>query len=101
MKQLTETGREVYGHGPRSINLHSVRYYSDEQDNQYVLSRTLDGCPPFFEAYGPYQADHQGVLPRLKVDGREYWGSDWSWRRAQEAFCRTLNALIKQGRQRT
>jgi hypothetical protein len=80
MKHLAEVFREVYGHGPRAINLHSVR-----------LSRTLDGCPPFFEAYGPYRTDHEGVLPRLKVNGQDYWGSGWSWQRAFKAFCKELN----------
>jgi len=91
---LTETERETYGHDERAINRHCSRYYSDEHGNRYMLSRTLDGCPPFFEAYGPYKANHAGVLPRLKVDGQEYWGTGWNWRKALSAFCRTLNAVI-------
>lgn len=98
MKQLTETNRVVYGHDESAINLHSARYYHDEAGRRYMLSHMLDGSPPFFEAYGPYSADHQGILPRLKVDGQEYWGSGWSWQKALKAFCRTINAVInKQG----
>lgn len=95
MKQLTEISRETYGGDDRAINRHCERRYRDKQGKRYVLSRTLDGCPPFFEAYGPYKANHEGILPRLKIDGHEYWGSGWSWRKALEAFGRTLNAVIE------
>lgn len=94
MKRLREIGRETYGHSARAINLHAERRYEDEAGNRYILSCCLDGVPPFFEAYGPFKADHEGLLPRLKVGGQEYWGGGWSWRRALRAFCRELNALI-------
>ena len=92
--ELTEIGRDVYGHDARAINRHSERRYRAEDGSLYVLSRTLDGCPPFFEAYGPYRDDHCGVLPRLRVDGREYWGDGWSWKQAVRAFCTALNATM-------
>ncbi len=91
---LTEIGRDVYGHDNRAINLHSERTYQDTDGNVYKLSRTLDGIPPFFEAYGPYREDHQGLLPRLMINGREYWGDGWSWKQAVSAFCRELDAVI-------
>jgi hypothetical protein len=95
MKRLKEIGRETYGHSARAINLHCERLYADEAGNRYILSRTLDGVPPFFEAYGPFRKDHEGILPRLKVLGCEYWGDGWTWRRALRAFCKELNASIR------
>jgi hypothetical protein len=97
MKTLVEIGRETYGHDGRAINRHSERRYRDAQGKLYVLSRTLDGCPPFFEAYGPYRQDHVGLLPRLLVGGKEYWGDGWTWRAAVSAFCRELCATIRRG----
>ena len=95
MKLLLEIRRETYGHDARAINRHSERWYEDKAGNRYVLSCTLDGIPPFFEAYGPFRADHEGLLPRLKVLGQEYWGDRWTWHRALRAFCKELNASIK------
>ena len=95
MKQLIEIQRERYGHDECAINLYSSRLYRLEPDgNRYLLSLTLDGCPPFFEAYGPFGEDHEGVLPRLRVAGHEYWGDGWSWSRALLAFCREIGAEI-------
>ena len=94
MKRLTEIKRETYGHNARAINRHSERWYEDAAGHRYVLSCTLDGCPPFFEAYGPFRADHEGLLPRLKVLGKEYWGDGWTWRKALGVFCKELNAGI-------
>ena len=94
MRRLSEVGRETYGHSARAINLHAERCYEDEAGNRYILSRTLDGTPPFFEAYGPFKADHEGALPRLKVRGKEYWGDGWTWRRAVQAFCREFDASV-------
>ena len=94
MKRIKEIGRETYGNDGRAINRHAERTYEDEAGNRYILSRTLDGVPPFYEAYGPFSKDHEGVLPRLKVLGKEYWGDGWTWRRALRAFCGELNASI-------
>ena len=94
MKRLKEIRRETYGHDARAINRHAERLYEDEAGNRYVLSCTLDGVPPFFEAYGPFRADHEGLLPRLKVLGKEYWGDGWTWHKALRAFCKELNASI-------
>ena len=92
--ELIETRRETYGHDDRAINRHSERWYQDGDGNCYVLSRTQDGCPPFFEAYGPFPEEHEGLLPRLLIDGQAYWGDDWSWEGATAAFRRELNAEI-------
>lgn len=98
MKTLKEIGRETYGHDGRAINKHSDRTYRDGNGNLYVLSRTLDGCPPFFEAYGPYQEDHQGgLLPRLRVGSKDYWGGDWTWKQAIQALCAEIGARVMKG----
>ena len=94
MKTLTEISRDTYGHDRRAINMHSERRYRDEQGRIYTLSCTLDGIPPFFEAYGPFEEGHGGLLPRLKVNGQDYWGGGWSWQIAEKAFCRELQAVI-------
>ena len=94
MQTLTEISRETYGHDARSINKHTERWYRDDNGQHYVLSRTLDGIPPFFAAYGPFKEDHEGLLPRLRVQGDVYFGDDWSWRQAEKAFCRELGAII-------
>ena len=90
--ELIEIRRETYGHDRRAINRHSERWFRDRDGNLYVLSRTLDGCPPFFEAYGPFPQDHEGLLPRLLVDGMQYWGDGWSWPRAIDAFTGEVRA---------
>ena len=95
MITLTEISRETYGHDDRAINRHSERRYLDENGQIYVLSCTLDGIPPFFEAYGPFEEKYIGVLPRLKVNGLDYWGDNWSWHKAEKAFCRELSATIR------
>ena len=92
--ELIEIRRETYGHDCRAINRHSERWFRDTEGNLYVLSKTLDGCPPFFEAYGPFPEEHEGLLPRLLIDGQEYWGDGWSWKRATAAFCHGLSAEI-------
>jgi len=94
MITLAEFSRETYGHDARSINKHAERWYRDENGRFYVLSRTLDGVPPFYEAYGPFKEDHEGLLPRLRVQGDVYFGDDWSWRQAEKALCRELGAII-------
>ena len=88
--KIEEISRSTYGHDARAINRHSERWYEDEAGNRYVLSCTMDGVPPFFEAYGPFGPNHEGVLPRLIVLGQNYWGSGWSWRRALRAFITTI-----------
>jgi len=94
MQTLTEISRETYGHDARSINKHSERRYRDEHGRLYVLSCTLDGIPPFYEAYEPFDEEHCGLLPRLKVANQDYWGSGWSWQTAETAFCHELKAVI-------
>ena len=94
MTPLREVSREVYGGGDgKAINRHSVRTYADEHGNLFTLGQTLSGCPPFFEAYGPFRADHEGRLPRLRVDGKEYWGDGIGWERAEGAFFNAVDQL--------
>lgn len=94
MKPLREISREVYGGGDgRVINRHSVRTYTDERGNRFQLSRTLSGRPPFFEAYGPFRADHKGLLRRLLVNGKEYWGDGIGWKKAEAEFFKAVDQL--------
>lgn len=95
MKILKEIGRETYGHDNRAINKHAERTYRDQAGKRYVLSRTLDGCPPFFEAYGPFQASFQGVLPRLRIKGKDCWGAGWTWGKAIKAFLTEIVAEMR------
>ena len=95
VKRLIEISREVYGHSATAINRHSTRKYRDESGMFYLLSRTLDGVPPFFEAYGPYTAEFVGVLPRLKVKGQDYWGNGWNWHQAIRTFLREIDAELR------
>lgn len=97
MKKLIEVERRVYGHDGTAINRHSTRKYQDKDGRFYLLTRTLDGCPPFFEAYGPYTADYVGILPQRKVNGQEYWGDGWSWQRAVRTFLKELGATLYAG----
>lgn len=87
---IKEIDREIFGHDKRAINKHSTRTYEDESGNLYKLDRTLDGAPPFFAAYGPYGPDFRGVLPRLLIDGKEYWGDGISWKKAEAILRRAL-----------
>lgn len=84
--KLTLIDHERYGGDDTAINKHSVKTYQDEAGNLYQLNRTLDGVPPFFEAYGPYKKGFQGILPRLKVAGQDYWGNGISWNKAEKLF---------------
>lgn len=99
MKPLREISREVYGGGDgRAINRHSVRTYTDERGNRFQLSRTLSACPPCFEAYGPFRADHRGLLRRLLVNGKEYWGDGIGWKKAEAEFFKAVEQLPGGGR---
>lgn len=93
---MKEIDREQYGNDHRAINRHSVRTYQDEQGNLWKLSRTTDALPPFFEAYGPYRPGLQGIVPRFKVDGLEYWGDGWPWTRAVKVFFAAVAARKEQ-----
>ena len=94
MKPLREISREVYGGGDgRAINRHCVRTYTDENGNLFQLGQNLSGCPPFFEAHGPFRAGHEGRLPRLRVNGKEYWGDGIGWKRAEAAFFKAVDPL--------
>lgn len=88
---MREIDRDYYGHDKRAINKHSTRTYVDQRGRLFKLCRTTDGTPRFFEAYGPYSPDYRGVLPRLKVNGADYWGDGWSWKKAVPAFFSAAN----------
>lgn len=89
---LAEIERDQYGggaghpEGHRAINVHSDRTYVDQLGRYWRLSRTLDGTPPFFEAYGPWTDSYSGVLPRLQVGGLDSWGGGSPWKGALVRF---------------
>lgn len=89
---LTEIDRETYGNDERAINRHHDRTFCTAAGRRYMLSRTLDAYPPFFEAYGPYGDDHVGMLPRLRVDGSDYWGDGLPWSQAMRRFRAAVEA---------
>jgi hypothetical protein len=85
--------RETYGHDDRAINRHSIRVYQvsgvkrgtrvksqgmkAKEPWEFSLSRTLDGCPPFYSLYF-YRPG--SVLPtHLTINGDQYWGGGLSW----------------------
>lgn len=94
-KRLMEVRRETYGHDARATSRQSERWYRDAGGCLYAPSGALDGCPPFFEAYGPFGEEHHGVLPRLRLSAREFWGDEWSGAGAETAFPRELDAQIE------
>ena len=87
---LTLINDETYGHDVKSINKHRDKTFEDKRGNLYVLSKTLDGCPPFYEAYGPFSSDFQGITPRLLIDGSDYFGDAKSWQWAEKKFRETI-----------
>ena len=89
IKELKDR-RETYGNDDRAINLHSIRVYEisgvkKTGKMEFLLRRTLDGCPPFFSLC---YCKPDSLLPTyLKANGVQYWGSGLSWPRAeQQAF---------------
>ena len=92
--KLVEIGRETYGPGERADNRYSERRYRADDGRLYILSRNLDGRPPFFAAYGPFTEDWEEVLPEMSVGGQGYWGDGWSWKQAVAAFCREIGAEV-------
>jgi hypothetical protein len=99
---LVEIDRDVFGNDEDAINRHSIRVYEVKgrslilgRNTRFQLDRTLDVDRPYFQLYGPYDAKFRGVLPTILINDCQYWGDTWSWRKAEEAMCRALNATIK------
>lgn len=92
---LKEIYRENFGNDQRAINRHSVRRYEAEDGTLYQLDRTLGVGTPFFALCGPFTSDFQGVLPTIKVDGKDYWGDGYSWKQAEAVMCDVLNAILE------
>ena len=93
---LEETDRSVDGHDKTAINRHSERSYKHTVTKQnFKLSRNLDGCPPFFEAFGPFDDDFVGITPKLLVQGKQYWGDGLSWNKAFKMFEEAVKNLDK------
>lgn len=93
--------RAVYGHDGRAINRHSSRTFIHFEPGDegctvraaLSVSKTLDGVPPFYEAV-EYFWEAYGVpklVPRVKVDGQQYWGDGLSWEKALSLLCEALS----------
>lgn len=94
MNVLEEIELESRWNDKTAINRHKERWYKDCTGQLYILSRTLDVCPPFFEAYGPFKQRYEGLLPRLRVNGKEYWGNGLTWNQTIQALCAELGAIV-------
>ena len=95
--------REIYGGDSRSINKHSIRVYKGEDDNiEFTLNLTLDGCPPFYTLY--YFAPGLPLPSFLEIDSDEYWGDGLSWEEAEDKAIKRIREFLelkrKQGNQR-
>lgn len=79
---MKEIERDYYGNDEHAINKHSTRTYEHE-GKKYVLNRNLSGVPPFYSLNLIPKKD--GIMPTIKVNGKEYWGDGWSWSKAVAA----------------
>ena len=88
---------DVYGNDKRAINRHHDKKYKDDKTGFiFILSRTTDAKPMFFEAYGPMKEDFDGACPRLKINGKEYWGDGISWKKAYILFEKEVYERLEQ-----
>lgn len=62
-----------------SINRHSTRVYLFK-GKSYLLDRETDSLPRTFTAYRITGA--RGLMPRVQVNGSDYFGHDVSWQKA-------------------
>jgi len=83
--------RQTYGGDKRAINRHSERTYKSSRGNKYILSKTLDGSPPFYEVY--YDESHvplgymmSKIMRHIRINGESYWGNGLTWKQAEEIF---------------
>lgn len=80
--------REVYGGGDGlAINRHSTRVYHWERVGFFVLDRTLDGVPNFYQLtwleHDPRKKCERTYFPKwVDCGGGQYWGGGLSWRAA-------------------
>jgi hypothetical protein len=86
--------RENFGNDQTAINKHSVRYYRKGKQ-VFMLDKTLDGVPPFYSLSEVPKSNHSGnpmLGRRIHMDGKEYWGSGFSWADAERAIMELLDA---------
>lgn len=95
-KQLTicQIGQEEFGHDERAINRHVVRTYLLSDGRVVDLDLTTDMSPPEFCINGPMPMQHVGLVPRLPVDGAEYFGPGWKWEQAVQKMLAALQAKL-------
>lgn len=91
--RICEIARDNFGGGDgRAINKHSVRTYLTPDGRLYELDRTLDMAPPAFCINGPAHPGHVGLVPRIPVEGKEFWGDGKGWPTAEKVLCGYLKA---------
>jgi len=85
---ITEIERDYFGWDERAINKHSIRIYRTPDAMLFQIDRITDAAPRYFEAYGPYFEDFQGVTPKLPVDEktRARFNAGISWAEAERLF---------------
>lgn len=88
--------RERYGNDATAINKHSVRTYEVEGFGDVRLSRTLDGCPPFFELY--YFKAGAAISTSIPVDGGRYFGDGLTWREAEAKMREAMESGVARER---
>ena len=93
--KLYEYDRERFGGDKTAINRHSVRRYVDiETGEEYTLNKTLDACPPCYQAEGPRAHDRKRIFTPSVKGLDAYWGSGWTWRKAVAHFLQHLGAEV-------
>ena len=92
-RMLTELCRERFGGDRRAINRHSVRYYLVESGLILAMDRTTDGMPMFFSTT-LRKVDFVGVVPSLRIEGQQCWGSGYSWIKALRILEKELEVTV-------
>ena len=91
---ICQIGQDEFGHDERAINRHVVRTYLTSDGRVVDLDLTTDMSPPEFCINGPVPMQHVGLVPRLPVDGAEYFGPNWKWDRAVKKMLEVLDAEL-------
>ncbi len=95
--------RETYGHDERAINKHSIRIFQVKRTGvkepvEFILNKTLDGCPPFYSLY--FYKPASSLPTMMKIEDKEYWGSGLSWVKAEAMAFKVISELLI-GKKRT
>lgn len=97
---IVEIEREIYGgcgklsRARDAINRHSVRHYVDNNGQHWILNRTVDAEPMFFELYN--DADSR-FTPRILERFNIPFSNSKSWITAEKKLVEFLNWLDNGG----